>query len=452
MIGNWSRVFDPGIGYFYSHQPTGMVMAAYALMAVLTIVAFACTFLPKWTRLFLVPVMLLMADDLRRGLGIPILPFVVIVLVGFGLVFAAVKKGKTTWLRSGTLSLELLGYAGIATMLGALTLFRSMPLPISETPVTQKPGSRIVLVVFDELDPVHAIEKWPSKYPENEFMKASKQSLYFADCAMPGPETLYSLPAMTIGHTVDKAKAADNHTLNLIIEGKKREWNEKPNVLLEAKDTVGASAMGWYHPYDRVFPGIEGKFYERVSDNPVFCFCLLFDFLIERPFQMVGKNSQTKMLNTFYSQRQREMIESFHREVPKFIDDHFGVILLHVPCPHGPYVMRPVEGDPLGFDPESYYGAAAYAGEIYRTIEKTLKAGSVPYTLIATSDHNLRIPLNGIKPCGRVPMIISGTNIQSPMMVKNKTYGEHVADVIRILMAKPNAGESELIQAMTKPR
>ena len=451
MIGNWSRVFDPGLGYYYSHQPTGMVIGAYLVMIVLTILALACSYLPPLARWLMIPVGLLMFDDSRRGLSIPVMIAVPILIGALLVVAKLIRDKRTTWLKVGTTTFELLGVAGIAMCLGALTLLRPTIVPPAQPKALQKPGPRIVLAVFDELDPVHVIEKWPKEMPENEFIKLSRESLYFENCLQPGKETLYSLPAMTIGHTVELAKPAGNNTLNLIAGGKKREWAEKPNVLLEARDSIGASAMGWYHPYDREFPGVDGKFYERVSDNPIFCFWLMVDFLVERPFQMVGKNSQTKMLNTFYSIRQREMIEDFHRTVPDFIKQHYGFILLHVPCPHGPYVMRPVEGDPLGFDPQSYYGATAYAGEIYRTIEKTLKESKVPYTLIATSDHNLRIPLNGINPCGRVPMMISGTNIKVTQKVTTQAYGELVADVVRTLIANPNAPSDVIIRALTKP-
>ncbi|MBS1703161.1 MAG: hypothetical protein JST12_15970 [Armatimonadetes bacterium] len=430
-----------------------MLIAAYTLMAVLSVLIFGCTYLPAWTRWLLIPISLVMADDFRRGFSIPFLVFAGMAAVAFLLIWQAVRKEKTTWLRGGTLILELLGYAGIATCIGALSLFRANPpAPKSQALNAHKTGPRIVVAVFDELDPVHTLEKWPSQYPPNEFLDLAKRSLDFTNCLEPGPETLYSLPAMTIGHTVERAKAAGPQTLNLIVGGKKREWNEKPNILLEARDTVGASAMGWYHPYDREFPGVEGRFYERVSDDPTFCFWLLFDFLVERPFQMVGKNSQTKMLNTFYSNWQRKIIEDFHAQVPSFIDEHHGLIFLHVPCPHVPYVMHPIPGDPLGFDPESYYGAVDYAGEICKTMEDTLAKTGEPYTFIATSDHNLRATLHGIKPCGRVPMLISGTNIVKPGRVNDQACGEHLADVVRLLISNPNASELDIVRAMTAKR
>lgn len=451
MMGNWARVFDPGTQYFYERQPVGLAIGCYLLMLVVASLVFACTYLPAKLRWLIIPFALLAADNLRLGLSIPFLTFGIIVLLILAFTFQAVKKEKTTWLRAGTLSLEILGYAAVVTMLAGITIFFRPAYQESEQASSQKSGPRIVIAIFDELDPAHALENWPKGRSENRFQSMAKRALNFKNCEQPGGETMYSLPAMTIGQKVDKAKPMTDRDLNLIVGGQKRTWNEKPNIILEAKDTIGASMFGWYHPYDRLFPGIEGKAMERAPSNPAFAFWFLFDCMVARPFQMVGKNSQTKILNTYYSNRQRAMIEEFGSQSTQFTEKHHGLIFYHIPCPHVPYVMRPIEGDPLGFDIQSYYGAVEYAGEICRGIESTLAETGEPYTLIATSDHNLRAVLNGIKPCGRVPMLMVGTNLK-PQTVEQPAYGEHIAEVVRLLIKNPNATQDEIVKAMTAPR
>ncbi len=450
MMANWARVFDRGLGYFYTHQPTGMYAATYALMAILAVIAFACTFLPTKARWLLIPVAVFMLDNVRIGLALHALLFpVLIIAILFG-IRNLVKKEKTTWLRAGTLTFELLGYVGIATMLAGVTLLRSP----HETRRVYKGGverarPKIVLAIFDELDPVHALEKWPTDRSENEFQKLAKRGLNMTNCAQPGPETLYSLPAMTIGQKVDLAKAASPNVLNLIVDGKKREWAEKPNIIEEAKETYGrASILGWYHPYDRIFKNIQAQTFERVTDRFDVSFWIQANFLVEHPFRLIKINTQSPMLNAAYAKWQKEMIEEYHARVAEFVDEHNGLIILHIPCPHGPYVMNPIPGDPLGTDPASYYGNVEYAGKILNTIENSLKKSALGYTLIVTSDHNLRIPLNGVKPCGRVPLIISGPNIGTPTRSDAAVRGEHIADLIRLLMAKPNPTENEIIGSM----
>jgi hypothetical protein len=451
MMGNWSRVFDPGTQYFYETQPVGLVIACYLLMLVVAAMVFACTYLPAKFRWLIIPFALLMADNLRLGLSIPAIPFAIVLLVLVGLTFQAVKKRKTTWLRAGTLSLEILGYASVVTLLAGITLFLRPPYKEPVVAQSKKAGPRIVIAIFDELDPAHALENWPKGRPENRFHSMATRALNFKNCEQPGGETMYSLPAITIGQRVDKAKPMTDRDLNLIVGGQKRTWDEKPNIILEAKDTIGASMFGWYHPYNRLFAGIEGKAMERAPSSTAFSFWFLFDCMIARPFQMVGKNSQTKILNTFYSNRQRSMIEEFHSQSTEFTEKHHGLIFYHIPCPHVPYVMRPIEGDPLGFDIQSYYGAVEYAGEICRSIESTLAETGEPYTLIATSDHNLRAVLNGIKPCGRVPMLMVGTNLK-PQTVEQTAYCEHVAEVVRLLIKDPKATQDEIVKVMTSPR
>jgi hypothetical protein len=451
MMGNWSRVFDPGTQYFYETQPVGLVIACYLLMLVVVVIVFACTYLPAKLRWLIIPFALLMADNLRLGLSLPAITFAIVLLVLVGLTFQAVKKQKTTWLRAGILSLEIMGYAAVVTLLAGITIFMRPAYKTPETVTKQNKGPRIVIAIFDELDPAHALDNWPKDRRENRFQSMAKRALNFKNCQQPGGETMYSLPAMTIGQRVDKAKPMTDLDLNLIVGGQKRTWNEKPNIILEAKETIGASMFGWYHPYNRLFPGIEGKAMERAPSNTAFSFWFLFDCMIARPFQMVGKNSQTKILNTFYSNRQRAMIEEFGAESTAFTESHHGLIFYHVPCPHVPYVMRPIEGDPLGFDIQSYYGAVEYAGEICRSIESTLAETGESYTFIATSDHNLRAVLNGIKPCGRVPMLMVGTNLK-PQTVEQTAYGEHIAEVVRLLIKNPEATQDEIVKAMTAPR
>lgn len=450
MMADWARVFDAGLPYFYANRPTGMVIATYALMVVLAAIAFACTFLPAKARWLLIPVAVFMLDNVRMGLALHWALFPVLVVGGLVAVRRLVKQEKTTWLKAGTLTFELLGFVGIATMLAGMTLFRD-PGHDRRSFVQSIPSKpRIVLAIFDELDPVHALEQWPKDRPENEFQRFSKRSLSFVNCAQPGPETLYSIPAMTIGHKVDLAKAASGKVLNLIVGGKKREWAEKPNIIVEAREQgQDTSVFGWYHPYDRLYPGVTADTYQRIPDSFDISFWIQVNFLFEHPFRLVKINTQSPMLNAAYAKYQKQMVLDYRSKVLPFLHLHDGLIILHIPCPHGPYVMDPVPGDVLGTSPESYYGNVEYAGQMLADIEKKLKSEPQPYTLIVTSDHNLRISLNGIKPCGRVPMMISGTTLSQPAAVSQPAFGENVANVIRLLLRNPNAPRAEIISRMT---
>ena len=104
-----------------------MAIGAYMLMATLAIVAFACTFLPPMAGWLMIPIGLLMFDNTRRGLGISVIIAVPILVAVLLVIAKMVKNKQTTWLKSGTLTLELLGFAGIATCLFGLTLLRSGP-------------------------------------------------------------------------------------------------------------------------------------------------------------------------------------------------------------------------------------------------------------------------------------------------------------------------------------
>ncbi len=448
----WSLIFDAGTGYFYDHHPKGLVLAAYLLTIPLLAITFACTYLPAKFRWVLILPVAIMLDDLRWGLGLPFSRAILAGIVLLGLAIYFVQKKKMTWLRIGTLGLELLGCVGIVIPLAAITQLRNESYPAKQVSTHKTGKGRIVLAIFDELDPVHALEKWPSEYPENEFQKLAKRSIFFQNCLQPGHETMYSLPAMTIGHTIDKAKPASPNVLNLIVGGQKRTWNEKPNVLLEARDTVGASIFGWYHPYPRLFDGIDSKSFERVDDGVEVSFWTEVNMLIQRPFQLFHKSSETLSYRELLARWQKHIVASYHEEMPKFVEDHDGLILLHIPCPHPPYVMHPLPDDPLGSDERSYYGQVLYAGEMLKTLQDTLAKSGEPYTLVVTSDHNLRVTLNGIKPCGRVPFLVTGTNVNQPRAISNQVYGEHVADLIRLLMKRPNADADEIVSAMTARR
>lgn len=452
MMTVWSLVFDAGTGYFYSHHPKGLVIAAYLLMLPIVAIVFACTYLPAKFRWALILPTLVMLDDLRWGLGLPLtraLPLAVLLLGG---AIYLTQKKKITWLKLGTVSLELMGCVGIVIPLAALTLLKNESYASQRVSTHKTHQGRIVLAIFDELDPVHALEKWPSEYPENEFQKLTRRSITFRNCLQPGHETMYSLPAMTIGHTVEKAKPASPTVLNLIVGGQKRTWNEKPNVLLEARDTIGASILGWYHPYPRIFEGIDSKSYERVDDEIGVSFWTEFNMLIQRPFQLFHRSSETVFYRHLLAEWQRHLVTSYHDDMPQFVEDHDGLIMLHIPCPHPPYVMHPLPDDPLGSDERSYYGQVLYAGEMLKTLETKLRQTNEPYTLIVTSDHNLRVTLNGIAPCGRVPFFVTGSQLNQARTVDSTAYGEHVADLIRLLMKQPKADADAVTSVMTAHR
>ncbi len=450
MIANWLRLNDPGVGYAFFDGFRNLVIAAYALHFVFFLIFLLVISLFNRTRIvmsiLLFPVVLIALDNLRVGLklGLNVLTLVLFTAVLI-VVFYAFKIRKLSMKTICSSALQIFGFIAFVSLLASSRLLFERPLidrPVIANDI--KFNRKIVVAIFDELDPVHALEKWPQNLPKNEFQKMQERAISFSNCAQPGRDTIMSIPAMFTGRFVDCSVAVGKNKLNI-------DWENSPNFLAELKKEIPISILGWYHPYSKIFD-VPCEQYPTNNNEQVYSFWLLFSLVYSHTLGLAKVEAIPPILAKENARYHNKINQKYQSKMIPWIREHDGIIILHLPAPHSPFSLYQQSTDKNGQEINSYYQNVLYAGSRLLEIQSELKASGKKYTLIVTSDHNLRKDLNGIKPCGRVPFMIQSSENLGAKVVQRRVFGENVYHLIKQLARNKNLTYLEAAELMSKPR
>ncbi len=266
---------------------------------------------------------------------------------------------------------------------------------ISE-PVLPPPGPvsgnhpRVVWIIFDCTDYRLAFEQRPANVRLPEFDRLSNESLFCFNACSPGNCTISSMPALISGRQMSEIGIANASDLNCTTADTKEKttWRRLPSVFAEAR-TLGANTalIGWYHPYDRVL----GKGLN---------YCKWYPFPMVEParartFARALQREIVTMVRPFHFNRMYIKIcqDSLRESLPLATNATYGLILLHLPPPHGPGIYLPDKNEFTTWGvnfPPGYFKNLALAdfelGKLRRAMETS---GEWDKTwLIISSDHS----------------------------------------------------------------
>jgi hypothetical protein len=118
-----------------------------------------------------------------------------------------------------------------------------------------RPGPRVLWMVFDELDFRVPFLQRPGTVKLPELDRLSSESLFASNAYPPGGETLLSIPALISGRLISEANRTGPEDL-MIKFGDGTEpvsWRTQPNVFARARaEGFNTALFGWYHPYCRI--------------------------------------------------------------------------------------------------------------------------------------------------------------------------------------------------------
>ena len=134
-------------------------------------------------------------------------------------------------------------------------------------------GSRVLWLIFDELDYRLLYAERPASLEAPEFDRLRAEALYATDAYPPSVYTTKSLPALTTGRLVAHSKAVSPHELSLRLDGVDEwvSWDTLPNVFTRARAAgYDAAVVGWYLPYCRLFGASLTKcsWHPHITEDP----------------------------------------------------------------------------------------------------------------------------------------------------------------------------------------
>ncbi len=344
-------------------------------------------------------------------------------VIGFllgGILYATVKNPKRAGQR-----LHLVfrwGAAFAAMVLG--TLAQSLFFGPSIDPekeggvVATKP--LIIWAVFDELDQGWLFDHRPAELKLPNFDRLAAQSLTCSHVVRPGPETLFSIPALTIGRPVKQSTIVSSRDLELTFEGGSHgRWSASDTIFSTMKKRGRTVAIdGFYHNYPGVFRGqveqvktttyLVSGFWPMLEEN----FWLLMPGELRlKGLAVLGRAS---LLNVVGAREHRDLAGAQMASLTRtFQSRSADFIFFHCRIPHRPWMLDPRTGE-RGYVPggEGYFGNLKVADDLLGQMMKTLEDEGRwdGTTLLLTSDHNLRESLRGVPKNELVPLILKLPN------------------------------------------
>jgi hypothetical protein len=127
--------------------------------------------------------------------------------------------------------------------------------PLPPLPARGVNATRLIWLVFDELDQRLVFERRPAYLELPELDRLRAESLVANHATQTAMFTAIALPSLLSGRVFTNARALDANTLNVRPEGSAEHvsWRSESNVFTRARELgVNAELVGWHHPYCRI--------------------------------------------------------------------------------------------------------------------------------------------------------------------------------------------------------
>lgn len=264
-------------------------------------------------------------------------------------------------------------------------------------------ATRVLWIVFDEWDYRLAFSDRPESVKLPEIDRILEESFQSSNAYPPGRRTDGSMPGLILGRRVEDVYPAGPKSLMLRFAGSRQfvSWASQQNVFSRARNLgVNSGLVGWYHPYCRVIGAdlASCSWHPYVSDDRSegvgirvwrqwvrFLNCVPFAFRLGVD-RLVGLDSQYYVSTALKGALYQEVLND---ALSLLRDDTLGLLMVHLPVPHGPWIYDRQVGRLSWGGHETYLDNLVLADRALGEMRSSMETdGSWERTvLILTSDH-----------------------------------------------------------------
>jgi hypothetical protein len=277
--------------------------------------------------------------------------------------------------------------------------------PLASRLSTPASAPHVLWLIFDEWDEDLTFVHRPAGLELPEIDRLRRETFYSDAVASPGPGTIISMPALTIGKRVVSFRRDGPNELDLTLAGGEGtiRWGTYPTIFSEARKAgLNTGILAWTLPYCRVLAGsLTDCNWLTGSDrygNDTFVETVAHQFrgLAETQFRSpYGQSLEVRGHAWLYHQL---LVKS--KKIVSELDDN--VTLLHLPIPHPPYFYNRRTGrDDYGAMPirslllsggAGYVDALALVDRCIGELRKTMEAAGTwdSTTILFSADHPYR--------------------------------------------------------------
>lgn len=262
---------------------------------------------------------------------------------------------------------------------------------------TQMPQTRVLWLIFDEMDQRIAFTRRPEKIQLPEFDRLREQSIYATSAYPPSDFTLLSIPSLITGRFVSKAQPVSPSKVMLQYADSTEwvDWRTQPSIFNKAREAgVSTAITGWYHPYGEVV----GESLNRCSAH-----YFASQSLGSAMYEQLLKVADILPLVSYFSSmdaaaKKRDRRRSHHTNDYLNIlrdakatatDPQMGLIMVHLPIPHVPIIYNRSSNQIVTEDGGSYLDNLVLADRALGELRLLMESAGVweDTVVLVTSDH-----------------------------------------------------------------
>lgn len=268
----------------------------------------------------------------------------------------------------------------------------------------EKPASRVVWFVFDEMTERLAFSQRPPTVKLPELDRLRSQALSARNAYAPSNSTMLSMPALVTGKQVSASSPPRPDELMVTLWGgnEKVGWSTQPNVFSKARQAgFNTAAVGWYLPYCPVIGAslsvCHWEPYELMDDQNL----RLSDTIAEQILFLLralpgarriglARRMMTRQLEK--NKREKHLSAYLHilEQAKKVVaNPDLDLVLVHWPVPHSPGIYSRLKDDLALTSESNYLDNYELADRTLAEMRQALeRAGLWESTaVLVTSDH-----------------------------------------------------------------
>jgi len=275
-------------------------------------------------------------------------------------------------------------------------------------------GSRIVWLIFDELDQYLLFDGRPAGMELRGFDAFREMSLSAERAIRPGKDTIDAVPAALTCQRMTGADVTPSGSLLLTpCSGAPHTFQSTQTVFAAARSLGLTTAMvGWYHPYCRVLGDAltycyarpaESQFVEEIATRNRRLSGMAIDLarrqllqfpLAERSGLVRVQTPSPEMVRESQTEHLDEFTDLYNHALAVIRDSHYRFTVVHLPVPHLPGLYDRRTGS-LTAGNGNYFDNLVLADNVLSEVRVTLEqAGLWDRTaVLVTSDHPLRVSI-----------------------------------------------------------
>jgi len=242
--------------------------------------------------------------------------------------------------------------------------------PLASRLPGHKVTARVVWLLFDEFDQQLGFDERPASLSMPEFDRFRAQSIYATQATPVGSDTSLAMPALITGKRVAESAPSGPASLRLTLadNGGSVNWASQSSLFAEGRSAgYNAAVVGFYHPYCRIMESslttcssFGSYFIPQVwTLAPGFS---LVETMVAEAALILGEipvvnffQIESRVLNHFKNigVKQRRLAIDVYNGVMKaavkvVADGDMGLVLIHLPVPHPPFLYDRRKGSMPG--------------------------------------------------------------------------------------------------------